>query len=118
MPAPAVIVTTESSPPPRSLPTGTGPAFVTGFAASGPIGALSTEDDAFTTHTAWLRVYGGGAVSRGRLSWSVMSDWVETFFRTGGQQLYFQREVGDTPVKATINLAGTSGTTLIVEADE
>jgi hypothetical protein len=117
MPAPAVIITSETSTPPRSLPTDTGPAFATGFAATGPVGAISTEDDAITSHAAWVRTFGGGSVTAARLSWSVMSDWVEGFFKLGGNRLYFQREVGDTPVKAFINLAGT-GTTLIARADE
>ena len=34
MPAPAVIISTETSPPPRSSPTDTGPVFLAGIASS------------------------------------------------------------------------------------
>jgi hypothetical protein len=118
MPAPAVTVETETTTPPRSLPTDTGVAYVTGFSATGPAGALSTEQDAITSHAIWLRRYGGGSVAAARIAWSVMSDWVEAFFKFGGNRLYFQRETGDTPVKASINLAGASGTTLVGRATE
>lgn len=118
MPAPAVIVTTASSTPPRSAPTDTGPAFLAGIFATGPTGQVVTEDDAVTSLAQWIAAYGGGSATQARLSYAVEYDWVETYFRNGGSRLYCSRAVGDTPVYATLNLAGTSGTTLIVNADQ
>jgi hypothetical protein len=116
MPAPAVIVTTETSPPPRSNPTDTGPVFYAGRAERGPaatatVDALVAADDGLTSLAQWTAKYGG------RVSGSYSYDWVETYFRNGGSKVYFARVLGDTPVLATQNLAST-GTTLIVKADQ
>jgi hypothetical protein len=117
MPAPAVTVTTESAPPPRSNPTDTGPLFLAGVSERGPAAtpatpALIGENDGFVSLAQWQRVYGR------RISGSRDYDYIETFFRNGGSKLFYARVLGDTPVKASINLAGTSGTTLVVEADQ
>jgi hypothetical protein len=117
MPAPAVIVSTETSPPPRSNPTDTGPVFLAGKAQRGPaatasVNALVAAEDGFRSLAQWQAVYGG------RLTGSYSYDWIETYFRTGGVKVYFARVMGDTPVLATQNLAGTSGTTLVVKADQ
>lgn len=117
MPAPAVIISTETSPPPRSNPTDTGPVFLAGKAERGPaatssVNSLVGADDGFLSLAQWQAVYGE------RLTGSYSYDWIETYFRTGGSKVYFARVLGDTPVLSTINLAGTSGTTLVVKADQ
>lgn len=117
MPAPAVIIRTETNPPPRSSPTDTGPAFLAGKSTTGPT-ALVTENDAVLSLAQWVDRYGGGSVTNARLSYSPVYDWVETFFRNGGNRLYFARVVGAAPVNASISLAGTSGATLVVTANE
>jgi len=118
MPAPAVTITTTTSPPPRSLPTDTGITYLAGIFATGPTGTLVTEDDAIASLNQWIARYGGGTATNARLSYAVEYDWVETYFRNGGNKLYCSRVVGTTPVYATLNLAGTSGTTLVATATE
>jgi hypothetical protein len=116
MPAPAVNITTAASPVPRSSPTDTGVAYVVGMSTQGPA-RLLTAADKLVSLNDWISRYGGGSVANARLSYSVDYDWIDTFFREGGNALYYGRVIGPTPVKASINLAGT-GTTLVVTADE
>jgi hypothetical protein len=116
MPAPAVNITTAASPIPRSSPTDTGVAYVVGMSTQGP-SRLLTGADKVTSLNDWITRYGGGSLANARLSYSVDYDWIDTFFREGGNALYYGRVVGPTPVYASINLAGT-GTTLVVTADE
>lgn len=116
MPAPSVNITTAAAPVPRSSPTDTGVAFVVGMSAAGPARLLAASDKV-TSLNDWIARYGGGSVANARLSYSVDYDWVETFFREGGNALFYGRVVGPTPVKASLNLTGT-GTTLVVTADE
>src|SRR4051812_33437006 len=117
MPAPAVVISTSSSPPPRSNPTDTGPLYLAGKAERGPAATATTShlaaaDDGFLSLAQWQAVYGN------RLSGSYSYDGIDTYFRTGGSKVYFARVLGDTPVLATQNLTGTSGTTLVVKADQ
>ena len=106
---PGVTVTTGTVAPPRSSPTDTGVAFLAGLFNRGPAGTLLTDSDGYTSQAAVEAVYGT------RQSYSVASDWVETFFREGGNRLYVPRVLGPAAVAATLNLTGT-GTTLIVTA--
>jgi hypothetical protein len=116
MPAPAVNIVTAASPVPRSSPTNTGGTFLVGMSTQGP-SRLLTSADKIVSLNDWINRYGGGSTANARLSYSVDYDWIETYFREGGNQLFYGRVVGPTPVKATLNLTGT-GTTLIVTADE
>jgi hypothetical protein len=115
--APAVNISTAASPVPRSSPTDTGVTHMVGMSLTGPSGRLLTEDDAIINLDDWIARYGGGSTANARLSYSVDYDWIDRYFRRGGNKLFYSRVVGPSPVKATINLAGT-GTTLIVTADE
>jgi hypothetical protein len=116
MPAPAVNITTAASPVPRSSPTDTGVAYVVGMSTQGPSRLLTErrQDRQPQRLDQPLR----RRVGRERAPLLLVDyDWIDTFFREGGNALYYGRVVGPTPVKASINLAGT-GTTLIVTADE
>lgn len=116
MPAPIVNVTAAAAPTPRSSPTDTGVCGVALITRTGPVRMLTTLDADFSLND-WLSGYGGGSLTNGRLAYSVGYDWVESFFRNGGNKLYTTRVVGPNPVKASLNLTGT-GTTLVVTANE
>lgn len=100
----------RDSPPQRNAPTDTGVLFMVGLAQKGgtdsqgnpAVLALHSLDD-FTSKL--------GA----RVSWSVDYDCVETFFREGGQTVYYGRAYGPAGAKASANIAGT-GTTLVITA--
>lgn len=122
MPAPTVTVATATSPPPRASLTDTGVAGIVGISATGPAGTtavprLVTTADRLLSQSDWVSRYGAGSLALGRLATSVDYDVVEEFFRDGGASLYYARVVGPSPVKATLNLAGT-GTSLVVTANE
>lgn len=116
MPAPAVNIVTAASPVPRSSPTDTGVTFLVGQSTQGPA-RLLTANDKIVSLNDWIARYGGGSTANARLSYSVDYDWIETYFREGGNQLYYGRVVGPAAAFASINLAGT-GTSLVVTADE
>lgn len=92
--------------PSRSAPTDTGVAFVASMSQKGaqaPI--LIRSMDQFQTLLGSRQAY--------TVSW----DWAETFFREGGNRLYFSRVCGPSPVKASLNIPGTAGTGLIATAN-
>lgn len=103
---PGVEVLTRDTAPPRSAPTDTSVWFVAGMTEKGSHTAatLITSLDAYTS------TYGA------RVSYGFLYDALETFFREGGSRAYVSRVVGPSPVLATLNLAGTSGTALVVNA--
>lgn len=118
MPAPVINITAGASIVPRSSPTDTGPAHIIGISATGPAGRLLTLDDDVNSHGEWLEIFGGGSLANGRLSYSIDSDWVEKFFLRGGHTLRYSRVLGPAAAKAVLNLAGSSGTSLVATADE
>lgn len=117
MPAPAITVTATAVRTRRGVPTNTGRAGVIGISRTGPVRPL-TSDDALRSHQEWLNGYGGETVANGRLAYSTDCDGVEEYFNDGGSELVYSRVVGPTPVFATLNIPGTSGTTLVATADE
>lgn len=100
MPRPGSVVTTRSTPPPRVVPTDTGTAFVTGTTDRGPANAPVLVQSL----TDFINTFGL------RQSYSVLYDWLETFFREGGAKAYIGRVVGPAAVVATkaLNDAGAA----------
>lgn len=92
--------------PARSAPTDTGVAFVAGITAKGAFDSTRpvVSMDDFETR------YGT------RQSYSVIWDWMELFFREGGNRAFVAPVRGPAVASASLNLAGTSGTTLVVTA--
>jgi hypothetical protein len=102
VPRPGVEVTLQDAPPVRSANTDTSRWFFADFAHKGD-------------HLAPVLVQGpsGAAAKLGnKVSYSIARDAMEVY----GGAAYFARVVGPAPVYATLNLAGTSGTTLVVNA--
>lgn len=105
MSRPGTQVLIRDTPPPRSAPTDVGVWFVAGIAERGPLDAeLVTSLDGFTSKF--------GA----RVTYSLLYDAVETFFRERGTRLYVSRVVGPAATVATVALAGATGDTLTVNA--
>lgn len=102
MPRPGVEVTIQDAPPVRSANTDTSRWFFADFSQRGD-------------HIAPILVNGpsGAAAKLGeKVSYSLARDAMEVY----GGTAYFARVVGPSPVYATLNLTGTSGTTLVVNA--
>lgn len=107
MPRPGVTVTLLDTPTPVSVPSDTGTAFATGTTDRGPAntGTLILSLDQFKT------VFGD------RQSYSVLYDWVETFFREGGNRTYISRVIGPAATTGTKNLLDSgAGISLTVNA--
>jgi phage tail sheath protein FI len=106
MPRPGSMVTIRTSPPPSTVPTDTATWFVAGLADQGPTGPvliMSLQD--FVTR------FGP------RVSYSVLYDAVELFFREGGNRLYISRVVGPGAIVATVNLLdNVAGISLVAKA--
>jgi phage tail sheath protein FI len=103
-PGTQVIVKTSS--PPRTAPTDTGVWFVVGLTDAGPTvpTLLQSLDD-------FIRIFGG------RVSWSVLYDAIDVFFREGGSSVYVTRVVGPAAVTASKNLLDAgAGISLVVKA--
>lgn len=102
MPRPGVEVTLQDAPPVRSANTDTSRWFFADFAERGD-------------HIAPILLNGpsGAAAALGnKVSYSMARDAMEVY----GGKAYFARVVGPNPVYATLNLAGTTGTALVVNA--
>ena len=80
--------------PPHSAPTDTGVWLVAGACERGPVDHAVTV----TSFAQFTDTFGD------RVSWSVLADSVETFFREGGGKAIVARVVGPTPVAASITL--------------
>jgi hypothetical protein len=99
------IIERESAPS-RSTPTDTGVAYVATLVEKGsldPQVPLRSYDD-------FTRLHGAPQ------SWGVGAVWAEVFFREGGNLMYLSPVRGPAAAKAFANLAGSSGTTLVVTA--
>jgi hypothetical protein len=97
---PGTTVTVRESSPPRSAPTDASVFFAVGFADRGPLQAKLIQSIAELES-----VFGD------RVSWGVLYDAVDVFFREGGSKAYIGRVVGPTPVKATANVYDETGST-------
>lgn len=94
MPRPGSIVTTRTSPPPRTVPTDTGTWFVTGFTDRGP----ANKAVLVQSLTEFISIFGT------RQTYSVLYDALESYFREGGAKAYIGRVVGPASTIATVNL--------------
>lgn len=81
------------SPRPRSNEGETGQALVIAEAARGP-----ASPRAVTSLQSFVETFGG------RVAYSTLYDWAETFFREGGSRLWVSRVVSDTSVTAFTDL--------------
>lgn len=93
MPRPGVDVTLLDIPGSVSLPTDTGTAFVAGLSDRGPV--LPTLIQSLSD---FVTVFGD------RQTYSVLYDWMDLFFREGGNQCYVSRVVGPAATVGTHNL--------------
>lgn len=105
MTRPGTVVVQRDSAPPRTPPTDSGVWFVAGLTEKGP-----TTPTLITSLIAFRRTFGE------RVSYSVLSDAVETFFREGGSKVYVRRLVGAGADPASVALADGTATTLTVSA--
>lgn len=99
---PSVVIQVKDAPPSRGLPTDTGKWFVAGLTERGP-------DDAailLRSMADYDRVYGA------RVSYGVLYDSLETFFKEGGKEAYVGRVVGPAKTKATKTLNDRAGSPL------
>jgi phage tail sheath protein FI len=103
---PGVNVTLRSSPPARSAPTDTGVWFVAGTTDAGPVAPTFIQ-----SMSDFTRIFGA------RVSYSVLYDAIDTYFREGGASAYIARVVGPGAVTASKNLLDASaGVSLIISA--
>lgn len=107
MTLPGVVVQVQTSPPPRSQPTDTGVGFMVGLTAQGPLGPVLVNSlSQFTT------VFGGF------VTYSVLWDEVDFFFREGGHDLFISRVVGPAAVYSTFTFNGAdTNPSLVVKAN-
>lgn len=107
MPRPGTEIIIQDTPPPRSAPTDTGVWFVAGLADRGalqPILIRSMSD--------FVRLLGA------RVSYSILFDSIDNFFREGGASVYVSRVVGPAAAQASKNLLdGTAAIALVVKAN-
>lgn len=104
---PGVQIQVLDSPPPRSAPTDTGIWFVVGETEQGRI----DEPILVQSMSDYGRLLGA------RVSYGMLYDALEVFFREGGSAAYVGRVVGPAPVKAHLTLEDTdSGNSLVVTA--
>lgn len=95
--------------PPRSAPTDTGVWFAAGATEHGPADRAVT----LTSFAQFTETFGA------RVSWSVLADSIETFFREGGSHAVVSRVLGPTPVYSSITLKASGAVdTLTVRAIE
>jgi hypothetical protein len=90
---PAVNVSLRSTPPTRTVPSDTSVWFVAGITEAGP-----TTPVLIRSMSDFGRVFGS------RVTYSILYDALDHYFREGGSRAYVQRVVGPTPVLATRNL--------------
>lgn len=107
MPLPGTTVTIVDSAPPRTIPTDTGIWYVAGLTDKGKLQATLVQSISdFTTK------FGG------RVSYSILYDALDTFFREGGALAYVGRVVGPAALASTVTLNdGSAVPTLTVKAN-
>jgi hypothetical protein len=102
---PGINILSRSTPPPRTLPTDTGVWFVVGLADAGPIAPTLLRNIADYERLFGLRV-----------SYSVLYDALDVFFREGGSNVYVSRVVGPAATSATKNLLTAATVSLTATA--
>jgi hypothetical protein len=106
MARPGTIVKTRETPPPRSTPTDTGVWFAVGLSEKGKAEAIL-----ISSLTEFESKFGS------RVSYGLLYDSAEAFFREGGSQMYISRVLGPSALKASVMLLdGGAANTLLVEA--
>jgi hypothetical protein len=105
-PAPGTQIKLRDTPVPASIPTDTTTWFVTGISEKGPLTPIRVKSVSEFEHYFGLRV-----------SYGILWDCVDTFFREGGTSVYVSRVVGPSPTSGFKNLLdGVAATSLIVTA--
>jgi hypothetical protein len=105
-PRPGSIVTTRATPPSRTIPTATGPWFVVGTSDKGPLRPVMVS-----SMQDFINQFGQ------RVSYSLLYDSMETYFRNGGTAAVISRVVGPAALQASANLLdNAAGTSLVVKA--
>jgi phage tail sheath protein FI len=103
---PGVSILQRSTPRPRSAPTDTGVWYVTGLTDAGP-----TTPQLLTSIADYERVYGS------RVSYSILYDALDVFFREGGARAYVARVVGPAATAGSVNLLDvSSGISLVASS--
>lgn len=90
---PGVSIVQRSTPPPRSAPTDTGVWHVVGLTDSGPL-----TPTLITSIADYERKYGP------RVSYSILYDALDVFFREGGSRAIVSRVVGPAAVNGSLEL--------------
>lgn len=99
-----------SAPVSRSAPTFTGDAFVVGLALKGPVTVPKRVRSIAELET----IYGT------RQSWSLLWDWLDFYFRQGGNAAWVARYVGPAASTGSLSLsdgAGSPAVSLVVTAN-
>lgn len=105
MARPGVQIQVQTAPQPQSAPTDSGVAFVVGLTDQGALGPTLVKSlTDFTTKC--------GA----RVTYSVVYDAMDAFFREGGNAAYISRVVGPAAVSSSRNLMKAAAVSLIVTA--
>lgn len=94
MTRPGVNILNRAAPPPRGVPSDTATAFVVGLADHGPTNAPVMVQNL----TEFEDAYGP------RVAYSLLYDWLETFFREGGTNAWVVRIVGPAATVDTVTL--------------
>lgn len=92
-PAPGVTVTSRSSQAGAAVATDEGTAFMAGISERGP----TTDTKLIRNLDQFVQFYGP------RVTYSLLYDAAEAFFREGGSRLYIGRVVGPAPTVSTVN---------------
>lgn len=96
---PGVTVQIIDTAPPRGAPTSTAVAFMVGLSEQGPLGP-----DLVTSLADFRRRYGA------RVTYGMLYDAVEAYYREGGSDVYLSRVVGPAAVASSLVLNDNAGT--------
>lgn len=107
-----VHVTSRSAPPSRGADTDTGQWFVVGSADVGPT-SIATLCRSLSD---FINAYGARVVAPAVGANDKLYDAVDAFFREEGSSCWVGREVGPGAVKATGNIPGASGNSIVATA--
>jgi len=105
---PGTKVITQTTPPPRSSPTDTGVFFVVGLTEKGPLSA-----ELIRSLSEYTSKFGA------RVSYGMLYDAIELYFREGGNEAYLSRVVGPAAsigFKDIYDAAGSTGTDVSLTA--
>src|SRR5262252_5690105 len=105
MARPGVQIQVQTAPQPTSAPTDSGVAFMVGLCDQGPLDSILIRS--LTDFTTFC-----GA----RVTYSVLYDAVDAYFREGGDSAYISRVVGPAAAVATRNLMKAAAVSLTVNA--